>query len=44
MTTDTIVTNHGTQSEPAGDGIARVPEALRSTQQYVRNVAVWLSA
>lgn len=31
-------------SEPAGDGIARFPEALRSTQQYVRNVAFWLSA
>ncbi|MCX7512263.1 hypothetical protein [Frateuria sp. STR12] len=33
----------GTVSEPAGDGMARFPEALRSTQQYVRNVAFWLS-
>jgi hypothetical protein len=31
-------------SEPPSDGIARFPEALRSTQQYVRNVAFWLSA
>ncbi|MBT2321430.1 hypothetical protein J7E62_03535 [Variovorax paradoxus] len=31
-------------SEPAGDGMARFPEALRSTQQYVRNVAFWLNA
>ncbi|RST48893.1 hypothetical protein [Variovorax sp. MHTC-1] len=30
-------------SEPAGDGIARFPEALRSTHRYVRNVAFWLS-
>ena len=29
-------------SEPAGSGMARFPEALRSTQQYVRNVAFWL--
>ena len=31
-------------TEPAGDGIVRFSEALRSTQQYVRNVAFWLSA
>jgi len=31
-------------SEPVGDGIARFPEALRSTRQYVRNVAFWLGA
>ena len=31
-------------SEPAGDGIARFPEALRSTKQYVRNLAFWLGA
>ncbi|HJR15186.1 MAG TPA: hypothetical protein VJ833_14975, partial [Rhodanobacteraceae bacterium] len=30
-------------SEPAGDSIARFPEALRSTQQYVCNVAFWLA-
>ncbi|GAA3922941.1 hypothetical protein [Luteimonas lutimaris] len=29
-------------SEPAGDAITRFPEALRSTKQYVRNVAFWL--
>lgn len=31
-------------TEPAGDGIVRFTEALRSTKQYVRNVAFWLSA
>lgn len=31
-------------NEPPSDGIARFPEALRSTQQYVRNVAFWLGA
>ena len=31
-------------SEAAGDGMARFPEALRSTQHYVRNLADWLSA
>jgi hypothetical protein len=31
-------------SEPPGDGIVKFPEALRSTQQYVRNIAFWLSA
>lgn len=31
-------------TEPAGDAMARFPEALRSTKQYVRNVAFWLSA
>jgi hypothetical protein len=31
-------------SEPAGDGIAGFPEALRSTRQYVRNVAFWLTS
>jgi len=30
--------------EAPGDGIARFPEALRSTKQYVSNVAFWLSA
>ncbi|OZI61158.1 hypothetical protein [Bordetella genomosp. 11] len=30
-------------TEPPGDGMIRVPEALRSTQQYVRNVAFWLN-
>ncbi len=30
--------------EAPGDGIARFPEALRSTRQYVRNVAFWLCA
>jgi len=29
-------------TEAPGDGIARFPEALRSTRQYVRNVAFWL--
>jgi hypothetical protein len=29
--------------EPPGDGMARFPEALRSTQRYVRNVALWLA-
>jgi hypothetical protein len=29
-------------SEPAGSGMSRFPEALRSTRQYVRNVAFWL--
>lgn len=31
-------------TEPAGDGIVRFTEALRSTKQYIRNVAFWLSA
>ena len=30
--------------EAPGDAIVRFPEALRSTKQYVRNVAGWLSA
>jgi hypothetical protein len=30
-------------SEPPGDGLARVPEALADTHQYVLNVAQWLS-
>ena len=30
-------------SERPGDGIARFPEALRSTHQYVRNIARWLA-
>lgn len=30
-------------TEPAGDGMARFPEALRSTRQYVGNVALWLA-
>lgn len=30
-------------SEPAGGGMRRDPEALRSTQQYVRNAACWLA-
>lgn len=29
-------------SEPAGRGISNFPEALRSTHQYVRTVALWL--
>ena len=29
--------------EPAGGSIARSPEALRSTRQYVSNVAFWLA-
>lgn len=31
-------------SEPAGGGMAQFAEAARSTRQYVRNVALWLSA
>ncbi|ANN72214.1 hypothetical protein ACL598_12325 [Bordetella bronchialis] len=31
-------------AEPPGDGMVRFPDALRSTKQYVRNVAAWLSA
>jgi hypothetical protein len=31
-------------TEAAGDAMNRFPEALRSTKQYVRNVAFWLSA
>lgn len=31
-------------SEPPGDGINRFPEALRSTKQYVSNIAFWLAA
>jgi len=30
-------------TEPAGNGLAQFPEALRSTWRYVRNVALWLS-
>jgi hypothetical protein len=30
-------------SEPAGTGMRRFPEALRSTRQYVRNLAFWLA-
>lgn len=30
-------------SEAPGDGLARFPEALRSTHRYVRNVAEWLA-
>ena len=30
-------------SEPPGDGLARVPEALADTHHYVLNVAAWLS-
>jgi hypothetical protein len=30
-------------SEAPGNGIERFPEALRSTKQYVRNVALWLA-
>jgi len=31
-------------TEAAGDGMVRFPDALRSTQQYVRNIASWLNA
>ncbi|RYE45602.1 MAG: hypothetical protein EOP24_19220 [Hyphomicrobiales bacterium] len=31
-------------TEPAGDGIVRFSEALRSTKQYARNIALWLNA
>lgn len=30
-------------SEPPGDGLKRVPEALEDTQRYVLNIAAWLS-
>lgn len=30
-------------ADPPGDGLARFPEALRSTQQYIRNLAFWLA-
>lgn len=30
-------------SESPGDGLARFPEAMRSTHRYVRNVAEWLA-
>jgi len=30
-------------SEAPGDGMSRFPEALRSTRQYVHNVALWLA-
>ena len=30
-------------SEPPGDGLARFPEARRSTGRYVHNLALWLS-
>jgi hypothetical protein len=33
-----------TATEPAGDAITKSGEALRSTMQYVRNIAFWLSA
>lgn len=31
-------------TEPPGRGMTRFPEALRSTQQYVKNIALWLGA
>ena len=31
-------------TETPGDAIVRCPEALRSTKQYVRNIAFWLGA
>jgi hypothetical protein len=31
-------------TEPAGRGMAQFPEALRSTKQYVHNIAFWLGA
>jgi len=31
-------------SEPPGDGLQRVPEALADTQRYVLNLAAWLSS
>jgi hypothetical protein len=31
-------------SEPAGGGMVRFPEALHSTQHYVKNIAFWLGA
>ena len=30
-------------SEPPGDGLARFPEARRSTERYVHNLALWLA-
>jgi hypothetical protein len=30
-------------NEPPGEGIESFPEALRSTKQYVRNIALWLA-
>jgi hypothetical protein len=30
-------------SEAPGEGIRTHPDALRSTQQYVRNIALWLA-
>lgn len=30
-------------SEPPGEGIARLPEARRSTERYVHNLALWLA-
>ena len=30
-------------SEPPGDGLRRTPEARRSTELYVRNLALWLA-
>jgi hypothetical protein len=30
-------------SEPPGDGMARFPEARRSTERYMRNLALWLA-
>jgi hypothetical protein len=30
-------------SEPPGDGLARHPEARRSTERYVHNLALWLA-
>ena len=29
-------------SEPPGDGLRRMPEAMADTHQYVRNIAAWL--
>jgi hypothetical protein len=34
---------HSFGGDPAGGSIARSPEALRSTRQYVSNVAFWLA-
>ena len=31
-------------TEPAGRGMTQFPEALRSTKQYVQNIAFWLGA
>jgi hypothetical protein len=29
--------------EPPGNGLATFPQALRSTERYVRNIALWLA-